>query len=207
MPVKGTSEMELLSPREFAPLESIMHASAENLPSVAKSVSDSALRLIAEQPSNARALCQCLFLSSIPELSGSHSATLPAANQAVWKDLQRELFEKVRPNLSLFSDQFHWASLLRVNLSEISIRETVDRFGVHSLYGTDRKMAQPFVRPFLLSMHTSRSRYNGSGYGHEDVDALRQAVAEIGQYLLEAPRPWFSPDPTLKQLALSLIHI
>lgn len=203
---EGEKPHMLLTPRDFAPLESVLHSSAENLPSVSKAVKDAALRLVAEEPHNARALCQCLFLARIPELTMGHSAALPPANSAVWTDLQRELFTQVRGNLSLHSDEGHWASQLRAILGEISITETLQRFGVQGLYGVDANLFQPFVRPFVLSIPALRGPFYGDSSHYEDINILKRAVEEVGTYLLDLPTPWFSASNSLKELSFPILH-
>lgn len=202
----GASPRDVLDLKDFAPLESVMHSSVENLPSVAKAIRESALKLVEEEPDNARALCQCLFLSNIPVQTMGHSATLPAANAAVWQELNRELFAQVRDKLSLHSVESYWASQLRVILGEISITETLKSFGVESLYGVDPHLTQPFVRPLVLSVPNLRSPYQSVSRPYENPVILKQATEEAGDYLLQLPTPWFSPSAVLKQLAFPILR-
>jgi DNA replication protein DnaC len=203
---RHTTRSENLNMRDFAPLESVMHASIENLPSVVKAVRESALKLVKEEPDNARALCQCLFLANIPNQATGHSAPLPALNAEAWQKLNDELFPHVRSNLSHHSDKYFWASQLRVNLGEISITETLERFGVESLYGVNRNLSQPFVRPLALSIPSLRSSYHSVPRPYEDPVLLKQAAQEVGDYLLQLPTPWFAASGVLRQLTFPLLR-
>ncbi|WP_435605864.1 NACHT domain-containing protein [Streptomyces ardesiacus] len=205
-PTDHATPIDLLNPRGFAPLESIMHASVENIPTVVRFAKEALLSQVEKHPGSERSICQCLFLSYLPELLRSHSGMLSKENMELWQEAQKDMFAAVRKHLKGVSNRSYWASQLRVLLGEIPISESLDRFGVHSVYGVDKDVSQPFVHPFVLSMPGRNAIYSGGSSTYEDSEITRKALIDIGKYLIGKPTPWFTASSELKKLSVPILH-
>ncbi|MFC8837615.1 NACHT domain-containing protein [Streptomyces griseoincarnatus] len=205
-PTDYETPRELLNARGFAPLESIMHASVENIPTVVRFAKEALLSQVEKNPGSERSFCQCVFLAHLPELLVSHSGTLSKESMELWQEAQEDIFITVRRHLKKFSNRSYWASHLRVILGEIPISESLDRFGVHSIYGVDKDVSQPFVYPFVLSMPGQTAIYPGGSSSYEDPKITRKALIDLGKYLIGKPTPWFIASIELRKLAVPILH-
>ncbi|MFF4805772.1 NACHT domain-containing protein [Streptomyces sp. NPDC001351] len=188
--------------QRFRAIESILHASAENIPNVTKHLRESLIRELERNPSSDVPLQQVIFLSSLP-LARTDRSYLSEASLENWRTLESEIFEIAKERLEGFSDDHLWASLMRATLGEISIVDTVNRFGIAALYERISALSA-FFPPFVLH-GIWRNSDMLPVIRPELMGSIVKCFEDLGGLIPSLETPWFSANAEDRSLLRFLL--